>query len=175
MGSVVNLLNNKDTTRTQTMNNIDTNEVEPLLRSSAKDDKRETSRAVKLAALAGCGILAGAAVFGTGDRRDSFRLFGGQPAVRLGAQTGESAGQLIDGVNEEHLWVKEKSVIIPGTCNSPADVKLVGFQPEGKNVWGPTLEHEILTLYERNRRRQKSRTSRRSSKTTTGALRWSAS
>ena len=147
--SVVNLLNNKDTTRTQTMNNIDTNEVEPLLRSSAKGEKRETSRAVKLAALAGCGILAGAAVFGTGDRRDSFRLFGGKPAVRLGAQTGESAGQLIDGVNEEHLWVKEKSVIIPGTCNSPADVKLVGFQPKGKNIWEPTLEHEILTPYKK--------------------------
>ena len=118
------------------MNNIDTNEVEPLLRSSAKDEKRETSRTVKLAALAGCGILAGAAVLGTGHSRDSFRLFGGQPAVRLGAQTGESAGQLIDGVNEEHLWVKEKSVIIPGTCNSPADVKLVGFQPKGKNRLG---------------------------------------
>lgn len=131
------------------MNNIVTNEVEPLLRSSAKDEKRETSRTVKLAALAGCGILAGAAVLGTGHSRDSFRLFGGQPAVRLGAQTGESAGQLIDGVNEEHLWVKEKSVIIPGTCNSPADVKLVGFQPKGKNVWEPTLEHEILTPYEK--------------------------
>tara|TARA_B100000085_G_scaffold254417_1_gene253530 strand:+ start:1393 stop:1644 length:252 start_codon:yes stop_codon:yes gene_type:complete len=62
------------------MNNIDTNEVEPLLRSSAKDEKRETSRTVKLAALAGCGILAGAAVLGTGHSRDSFRLFGGQRA-----------------------------------------------------------------------------------------------
>ena len=70
------------------MNNSDTNEVEPLLRSSAKDEKRETSRTVKLAALAGCGILAGVAVLGTGHSRDSFRLFGGQPAVRLGAQTG---------------------------------------------------------------------------------------
>ena len=40
-------------------------------------------------------------------------------------------------------------MIIPGTCNSPADVKLVGFQPKGKNVWEPTLEHEILTPYEK--------------------------
>ena len=135
------------------MNN-NKNESAPLLRSAKTEDGvffATSRKAAKLAAFVGCGILAGAAVFGRGGvSHHDLRFFGSQqPAsARLGAQMGESEGQLVDGVNEERLWVEQKSVIIPGTCNSPADVKLVGFQPKGRNVWEPTLEHEILTPYE---------------------------
>lgn len=67
---------------------------------------------------------------------------------RLGVS--EAHGELIDGVNEERIWVKEKSVVIPGVCNSPHDVKIIGFQPKGRQVWEPLLEHEIITPYEPN-------------------------